>query len=232
METQVLIVEDDPATAAFLADKLAADGYGVAVASAAAEGVRAIEVRRPDIVLLDVMLEDGNCLRLLDRLRSADGIASRLDDQLPVIVVSGRGSEVERVRGFRCGADDYVVKPFSYPELLARIDAVLRRASGRRLRGVVRVGDLAIDPVERRVTLGDRRVELSAKEFALLRALAAEPTRVYTKSELLRDVWGYSIVGVTRTVDAHASRLRKKLAGSERPFVLNVRGVGYKLVEA
>jgi DNA-binding response OmpR family regulator len=232
METQVLVVEDDPATAAFLADNLAADGYGVAVASAAAEGVRAIEVRRPDIVLLDVMLEDGNGLRLLDRLRSADGIASRLDDQLPVIVVSGRGSEVERVRGFRCGADDYVVKPFSYPELLARIDAVLRRASGRRLRGVVRVGDLAIDPVERRVTLGDRRVELSAKEFALLRALAAEPTRVYTKSELLRDVWGYSIVGVTRTVDAHASRLRKKLAGGERPFVLNVRGVGYKLVEA
>src|SRR5687768_15604831 len=115
MDTQVLVVEDDPATAAFLADNLAADGDSVAGASAAAEGVRAIEVRRPDIVLLDVMLEDGNGLRLLDQLRAADGVASRLDHELPVIVVSGRGSEVERVRGFRCGADDYVVKPFSYP---------------------------------------------------------------------------------------------------------------------
>ena len=226
----MLVVEDDAATAAFLADNLTADGYHVAVASAAAEGVRAIEVRRPDIVLLDVMLEDGNGLRLLDQLRAADGVASRLDAELPVIVVSGRASEVERVRGFRYGADDYVVKPFSYPELVARMNAVLRRAGGRRLRGLVRVGDLTIDPVERRVTLGERRVDLSATEFALLRALAAEPARVYTKSELLRDVWGYSVIGITRTVDAHASRLRKKLEGGERPFVINVRGVGYRLV--
>ena len=230
METRVLVIEDDPATAAFLADNLTADGYEVATASAVGEGLRAIEVRRPDIVLLDVMLEDGSGLRLLERVRASDGVVSRLDDGLPVIVVSGLSSEVERVRGFRCGADDYLVKPFSYPELVARIDAVLRRSSVRRQRGVVRVGDLVVDPVERRVTLGDRCVELSAKEFALLRALASEPTRVYTKSELLRDVWGYSVVGITRTVDAHASRLRRKLEGGERPLVLNVRGVGYKLV--
>jgi DNA-binding response OmpR family regulator len=230
METRVLIVEDDPATATFLADNLAADGYAVATASGAGEGLRAVEVRRPDIVLLDVMLDDGNGLRLLDRLRASDGVVSRVDHQLPVIVVSGRGSEVDRVRGFRLGADDYLVKPFSYPELVARIDAVLRRSSGRRMRGLVRIGDLVIDPVERRVTVGDRVVEMSAKEFDLLRALASEPTRVFTKSELLRDVWGYTVMGITRTVDAHASRVRRKLAGGERPFVLNVRGVGYKLV--
>jgi DNA-binding response OmpR family regulator len=230
METQVLVVEDDAATAAFLADNLAADGYGVAVASGVDEGLRAIDVRHPDIVLLDVILDDGNGLRLLERLRATDGLVTRFDPSLPVIVVSGRGSEVERVRGFRCGADDYLVKPFSYPELIARIDAVLRRSSGRRLRGILRVGDLVIDPVERRVTLGDSVVDLSAKEFALLRALASEPTRVYTKHELLRDVWGYSVAGITRTVDTHASRLRRKLAGGQRPLVQNVRGVGYRLV--
>jgi DNA-binding response OmpR family regulator len=230
LETQVLVVEDDAATAAFLADNLTADGYRVAVASGAGEGVRAIAVRRPDIVLLDVVLDDGNGLRLLDEVRSADGLASRLDRELPVIVVSGRGSEVERVRGFQRGADDFLVKPFSYPELVARMQALLRRATGRRLRGVVRVGDLEIDPVERRVTVGGRVVDLTKREYDLLRALAVEPTRVCPKGELLRDVWGYAADGATRTVDAHASRLRQKLAGGDRPFVLNVRGVGWKLV--
>jgi DNA-binding response OmpR family regulator len=230
MNAQVLIVEDDAATAAFLADNLTADGYRVAVASGAGEGLRAIAVRRPDIVLLDVILEDGSGLRLLDEVRAADGLASRLDRELPVIVVSGRGSEVERVRGFQRGADDFLVKPFSYPELVARMQALLRRATGRRLRGVVRLGDLEIDPVERRVRLGGRLVDLTVREYDLLRALAAEPTRVCPKSELLRDVWGYAADGATRTVDAHASRLRQKLAGGDRPFVLNVRGVGWKLV--
>jgi DNA-binding response OmpR family regulator len=232
METQVLVIEDDAATAAFLADNLTADGYRVAVASGAGEGLRAIAVRRPDIVLLDVMLDDGSGLRLLDEVRSADGLASRLDRELPVIVVSGRGSEVERVRGFQRGADDYMVKPFSYPELVARMQALLRRASGRRLRGIVRVGDLEIDPVERCITVGGHIVDLTRREYDLLRALAVEPTRVCPKSELLRDVWGYASDGATRTVDAHASRLRQKLAGGDRPFVLNVRGVGWKLVSA
>jgi DNA-binding response OmpR family regulator len=230
MNAQVLIVEDDAATAAFLADNLTADGYRVAVASGAGEGLRAIAVRRPDIVLLDVMLDDGSGLRLLDEVRASDGLASRLDRELPVIVVSGRGSEVERLRGFQRGADDFLVKPFSYPELVARMQALLRRATGRRLRGVVRVGDLEIDPVERRVTVAGRVVDLTLREYELLRVLAAEPTRVCKKSDLLRDVWGYAADGATRTVDAHASRLRQKLAGGDRPFVLNVRGVGWKLV--
>jgi DNA-binding response OmpR family regulator len=223
METQVLVVEDDPATAAFLADNLTADGYGVAVAGAAAEGLRAIDARRPDIVLLDVMLGDGSGLVLLDALRGAD--------DLPVIVVSGRGSEVERLRGFQRGADDYLVKPFSYTELIARMEAVLRRASGRRVEGLLRVGELVVDPLGRRVWLGERPVELSAKEFELLRALAVDPTRVHSKQELLRDVWDYAAPGVSRTVDAHASRLRLKLSGGERSYVLNVRGVGYRLIE-
>ena len=229
-ETRVLVIEDDAATASFLCDNLKADGYRVAVATAAGEGVRAIEVRRPDIVLLDVGLGDDSGLFVLDVVRAADGVAARIDRELPVIVVSGRSSEVERVRGFRRGADDYLVKPFSYPELVARMQAVLRRSSTRPLRGTVRVCDLEIDPVARSVTLAGRPVELSAREFDLVHALAQEPTRVFRKAELLRDVWGFAVAGATRTVDAHACRARAKLAGGERQYVQNVRGVGYRLV--
>jgi DNA-binding response OmpR family regulator len=232
MKYSLLIVEDDTATAAFLADNLSADGFRVATASGAGEGLRAIEVRHPSVVLLDLALEDGSGLELLDRVRGADGMASRIDPDVPVIVLTGRGSESDRVRGFERGADDYVVKPFHYAELLARVRAVIRRAEGRPQRGVIRVGELTLDPVTRAVRLAGRPVHLSAKEFALLQALADEPTRVRSKNELLRDVWGYLSIGQTRTVDAHACRLRKKLSGSARPWVLNVRGVGYRLTEA
>ncbi|HEV2723802.1 MAG TPA: response regulator transcription factor [Thermoleophilaceae bacterium] len=232
MRHSLLIVEDDAATAAFLADNLAADGFKVATAGGAGEGLRAMEVRHPSLVLLDLALEDGNGLDLLDRVRGADGMASRLDPDVPVIVLTGRGSEADRVRGFARGADDYLVKPFHYGELLGRVRAVIRRAEGRPQRGVVRVGELTLDPVTRAVRLAGRPVHLSVKEFALLHALAEEPTRVRSKNELLRDVWGYLSVGQTRTVDAHACRLRKKLSGSARPWVVNVRGVGYRLTEA
>jgi DNA-binding response OmpR family regulator len=227
----LLVVEDDERTCSFLLDNLAADGYRVAGATGAGEALRAIEVRRPDLVLLDLMLEDGSGLDVLDRVRASDGLASRIDPELPVIVLSGRVTEADRVRGFARGADDYVVKPFSYAELLERVRAVLRRVAGRSLKGTVRVGELTIDPVTRAVRLAGRPVHLSAKEFALLQALAAEPTRVFTKPELLRDVWGYLSMGTTRTLDAHACRLRKKLSGSGRQYVLNVRGVGYRLAE-
>ena len=136
------------------------------------------------------------------------------------------------MRSFARGADDHLCKPFLYAELLARVRAVLRRAEGRGARGVVRVGDLTLDPSTRAVRLAGRRIELAAKEFALLHALAAHPTRVYRKQELLRDVWGYLSPGNTRTLDAHACRLRKKLHPSGRTWVVNVRGVGYKLTEA
>jgi DNA-binding response OmpR family regulator len=123
-------------------------------------------------------------------------------------------------------------KPFVYAELLARVRALLHRAEGRRRRGLLRVGELTVDPLTRVVRLAGRGVELSAKEFALLHALAEEPARVYGKQELLRDVWGYRSIGNTRTLDAHACRLRKKLRPSSRRWVVNVRGVGYKLTEA
>ena len=227
------MVEDDAATAAFLADNLAADGFQVATASEAGEALRAIEVRRPDLLLLDLMLEGGSGgLEVLDRVRAADGLASRIDPEMPVIVLSGRAAEVDRVRGFARGADDYVCKPFSYTELVARVHALLRRASGRPERGLLRAGDLTIDPLTRAVRLAGEPVHLSAKEFALLHALAVDPRRVVPKHDLLREVWGYMAIGATRTVDAHACRLRRKLAGAGRPYIVNVRGVGYRLTEA
>ncbi|MEA2455317.1 MAG: two-component system, OmpR family, phosphate regulon response regulator PhoB [Thermoleophilaceae bacterium] len=228
----VLVVEDDQVTRAFLVDNLTADGLRAAGASGVGEGLRAIEVRQPSLVVLDLGLEDGSGLALLDRVRASDGLASRIDPDQPVIVLSGRAGDADRVRSFARGADDHLNKPFLYAELLARVRAVLRRAEGRGARGVMRVGELTLDPSTRAVRLAGRRVELAAKEFALLLALAEEPTRVYGKQELLRDVWGYLSPGQTRTLDAHAYRLRKKLRPSGRPWVVNVRGVGYKLTEA
>jgi len=194
----LLVVEDDEATRGFLADNLAADGFKVATASGAGEGLRAIEVRGPSLVVLDLTLEDGNGLHLLDRVRSADGLASRIDPELPVIVLSGSSGDVDRVRSFARGADDHVPKPFYYQELLARIRALLRRAHGRPDRGVMRVAELSVDPSTRAVRLAGEPVQLAAKEFALLQALAEQPTRVYGKNELLRDVWGYLSMGNTR----------------------------------
>lgn len=226
----LLIVEDDERTAAFLADNLRADGYRVAVANEAGEAVRAIEVRSPDLVILDLALQGGSSgLTVLDRVRRADGLGTRIDPELPVVLLTGRSSETDRIRGFARGADDYVLKPFFYGELLARVRAVLRRAEGRPAEGALKVGDLALDPMTRAVRVGDQPVALSAKEFALLHALARQPTRVFSKNELLRDVWGYLSVGATRTVDAHACRLRKKLGG--RRWIVSVRGVGYRLVD-
>lgn len=230
-ERSVLVVEDDEVTRGFLVENLEADGFRVCAAAGAGEGLRALEVRKPDLVLLDLILRDASGLTLLDRVRSADGMASRVDPDTPIVVLTGRGGETDRLRGFARGADDYVVKPFSYPELLSRVRALLRRTDRRPARGVIRVGDLTIDPTTRSVRLEGRPIHLSAKEFALLHALAAEPTRVCGKAELLRDVWGYVTVGNTRTLDAHACRLRKKLSGASRPLVLNVRGVGYRLTD-
>jgi DNA-binding response OmpR family regulator len=228
----VLVVEDDDLTRGFLVENLSADGFPAVGAGGVGEGLRAIEVRQPALVVLDLGLQDGNGLALLDRVRAADGLASRIDPDLPVIVLSGRAGDADRVRSLARGADDHVCKPFLYAELLGRVRAVLRRAEGRRRQGLLRVGELTVDPSTRAVRLAGKKIELAAKEFALLHALAEEPTRVYGKNELLRDVWGFQSLGRTRTLDAHACRLRKKLSPSSRPWVVNVRGVGYKLTEA
>ena len=227
----ILVVEDDDATRTFLADNLTADGFELLVADCARDGLRLLETKFPDLALVDLGLPDASGFELVRRVREADGIASRIDPRTPLVLVSGRTSELDRVRGFERGCDDYVCKPFSYPELRGRVGALLRRVDGRRALGRLRVGDLEVDPPSREVRLRGSRVELSQKEFALLRTLAGEPTRVFTKDELLRSIWGFRSRGVTRTLDSHACRLRHKLAVHGDHFVVNVWGVGYRLVD-
>lgn len=227
----ILVVEDDEATRTFLADNLTADGHEVLVADCASDALRLLETKFPDVVLLDVGLPDASGLELLRRVRASDGLVSRANPDVPFLVLSGRCGELDRVRALEAGADDFVGKPFSYGELRLRVAALLRRIEGPRVASRLRVGDLEIDAASREVVLRGRRVELSQKEFALLRALAAQPTRVWTKEELLRSVWGYRSNSATRTLDSHACRLRRKLDGDGDRFVINVWGVGYRLVD-
>jgi DNA-binding response OmpR family regulator len=226
----VLVCEDDDPTRELLCDHLTADRFRALPAPSASDALRLCGYNHPDLMLLDLGLPDAGGIDVLRQIRTANGAAERFDPELPVIVLSGRSSEADRLRGFEAGADDYLSKPFHYPELRARVMAVLRRRIGRR-HGPIRVGELVIDPVTRRVRVGGRQVELANKEFVLLRTLASEPHRVFTKEELLRDVWGFRSMGRTRTLDSHASRLRRKLDPDGIRYVFNCWGVGYRLIE-
>jgi DNA-binding response OmpR family regulator len=227
----LLIVEDHRPTRQFLADNLAADGYDLLEAETGAEARRHMESHFPDLAIVDLGLPDGDGLELLRVVREADRVAGRMDPDLPLLVLTGRAGELDRLRAFDRGADDYVTKPFSYYELHARILALLRRTRRRPGTGRVRVGPLEIDPIARQVWVRGQPVDLSKKEFALLRALAGEPNRVFTREELLRGVWGFRAMGQTRTLDSHAFRLRKKLNLCGDRFVVNVWGVGYRLID-
>lgn len=228
---KILVVEDHPATRSFLADNLAADGYDVLEADCASQAERLIEIRSPHLAIVDLGLPDRDGLELLGRVRGTDPHVGRSDPDLPVLLLTGRTSELDRLRGFSRGCDDYVTKPFSYQELLARVRALLRRSERRPFLGRLRVGSLELDPASRQVWLQGERIPLSKKEFGLLRALATEPTRVFTREELLRGVWGFRVICPTRTIDSHAHRLRKKLCVHGDKFVINVWGVGYRLVD-
>jgi DNA-binding response OmpR family regulator len=227
----ILVVEDHRTTCTFLADNLTVDGYEILVADCAKDAWRLLATKFPDLALVDLGLPDRDGLELLRDVREADGAAGRIDRHIPLLVLSGRAAELDRLRGFARGCDDYVVKPFSYPELRARIEALLWRTERKESRGLLRVGPLQIDPLARQAWLHGAPLELSKKEFSLLRALASDPTRVFTRDELLRGVWGYATVGRTRTLDSHAYRLRRKLGESGDRFVMNVWGVGYRLMD-
>lgn len=227
----ILLIEDDRTTRRFLADNLAADGYEVLEADCGDDGERMIASEFPDLAILDLGLPDRDGLELLREVRGADRIAGRFDPDLPIVVLSGRASELDRLRGFDRGCNDYVIKPFSYRELHARVAALLRARQGRTGPGRLRVGQLELDPLARRVWLGGEEVRLSKKEFALLRALASDPARVFTREELLRGVWGFRSMGHTRTLDSHACRLRKKLRRTGEHYIVNGWGVGYRLVD-
>ncbi len=226
----IVVCEDDAPTLELLCDHLHADRYAALPAPTASDALRLCHFKAPDLLLLDLGLPDASGLDVLREIRCADGSTGRYDPMLPVIVLSGRTSETDRVRGFQEGVDDYIGKPFSYQELAARVRAVLRRRGDHR-EGPVRVGEIEINPSRREVRVGGELVSLANKEFELLRALASDPRRVFTKEELLRDVWGFRSMGRTRTLDSHASRLRRKLDPEAGRFVRNCWGVGYRLID-
>jgi DNA-binding response OmpR family regulator len=228
----VLIVEDNLPTRRFLIDNLAADGYRTLEAGNAHDGRVLMGAQRPDLAILDLGLPDRDGLELLRELRRPGGDDAAPDCHLPVLVLSGRSSDVDRIRGFERGCDDYLIKPFSYGELRARISALLRRCTMGSAVGRLRVGGLELDPLSREAWTDGRPLSLSKKEFALLMMLATAPTRTFTREELLRDVWGFRAMGATRTLDSHASRLRRKLTDGGCPYVINVWGVGYRLISA
>jgi DNA-binding response OmpR family regulator len=228
----VLLVTADVARATFLTDQLGADGFEVIVAEDAAMGVRSLDRTFPDLVVVDARLPDGPGARVVGAIRGADASSSRVDPETPALVLVDGDDALERTRALERGADDAITAPPHYPEFVARARALLRRSHARSRRGFLRVGPLELDPITRHVQVGGRDVELSAKEFQLLQLLASEPTRVFSKDELLRSVWGFRSDGRTRTLDSHACRLRQKLRTDDARFVVNVWGVGYRLVDA
>lgn len=215
MSNALLLAEPEASTRGFLERHLRQDGFDV-VEALDGDAAKLLELTRPDVVL------------------AADSLAAELCRQaadVPIIVLGRADSDpVDRVRAFDGGCDDYIARPFHYEELLARIRAVLRRVAPPADERVV-VGDLLIDRAARRVTVGGVPVALAAKEYELLVKLAGEPSRVFTKEQLLREVWGFRSLGRTRTLDSHASRLRRKLAAAGGDFVRNVWGVGYSLTD-
>lgn len=226
----VVVCEDDMPTLELLCDNLVADRFGVLPAPSASDALRLCRYKQPDLMLLDLTLPDASGLEVLQEIRESDGAVSRFDPRLPIIVLSGRAADQDRVRGLEFGADDYLVKPYLYAELRARIGAVLRRGANGGS-APLRAGEIVVDPARHRAWVGGREVELSKKEFSLLRVLATDPHRVFSKRELLADVWGFRAPTKTRTLDSHASRLRRKLDPEGARFVINCWGVGYRLLD-
>jgi len=214
----LVVCEDDTPTLELLCDHLAADRFGVLPAPSASDALRLCRFNHPDLLLLDLTLPDASGLDVLREIREADGVTSRFDPGLPVIILTGRGAEADRVRGLDFGADDYVVKPFNFQELRARIGAVLRRGPDGR-EGPCRVGEIVVDPSRRKVWAGEREVPLSNKEFGLLRVLASDPSRVFSKHELLEAVWGYRSPARTRTLDSQPTHHFSELVFGPIPIL-------------
>lgn len=231
MAQALLVAEHQLEARTFLERHLTSDGFDVVGASAADEALTLAERARPDLLLLANPLPDASAVELCRRIREGEP-GRTWDREVPVIVLDAADADaVDRVRAFHRGCDDYLARPFVYDELLARIRAVLRRTAPQ-ARERLQAGPIVVDRATRRVTVGDAAVVLPGKEYELLAKLATAPTRVFSKEQLLREVWGFRSIGRTRTLDSHASRLRRKLAAAgSPPCVVNIWGVGYKLLD-
>jgi two-component system alkaline phosphatase synthesis response regulator PhoP len=223
---KLLLVEDEPGLVMTLTDRLAAEGYDVESVSSAPAALERGGAAAHDAIVLDVMLPGGSGFDVCRELRQR-GVRT------PILMLTARGEVVDRVVGLKLGADDYLVKPFEMAELLARIEALLRRApAGRATPEGFRFGDIIIDVRRAEVTKAGKRVDLSAREFKLLRYFAEHPGAAISRDELLNEVWGYHAMPSTRTVDVHVAWLRQKLEANPRhpQHLLTVHGLGYKFV--
>jgi two-component system, OmpR family, phosphate regulon response regulator PhoB len=227
MSARILIVEDEEPLTMMLRYNLEAEGYAVETAARGDEAEIKLAESPPDLVVLDWMLPGLSGIELCRRLRARPATA-----RLPIIMLTARGEEGERVRGLATGADDYIVKPFSLPEFIARIGALLRRASPERIATVLTAGDIELDREKRRVSRAGREVALGPTEFRLLEFLMQSPGRVFSREQLLDGVWGRDVYIDERTVDVHVGRLRKALnRGRGNDPIRTVRGSGYSLDE-
>lgn len=227
MAANILIVEDEEDVALLLRYNLEAEGFRVAAAASSDEAIEAIQQTVPDLILLDWMLPGLSGIELCRRWRSREETA-----RVPIIMITARGEEAERVRGLATGADDYVVKPFSVPELVARVNALLRRSSPQLVTSVLKAGDLELDRTSHRVRRGGREVHLGPTEYRLLEYLMRHPGRVYSREQLLDGVWGNDVYVDERTVDVHVGRLRKAINRNRAADpIRTVRGAGYAFDE-
>jgi two-component system, OmpR family, phosphate regulon response regulator PhoB len=227
MNAKVLIVEDEEPLALMLQYNLEAEGFRVVLARRGDEAEVAISEDPPDLIVLDWMLPGLSGIELCRRLRS--GKAAR---SIPILILTARGEEQDRVRGLSTGADDYVVKPFSPQELMLRVRAILRRANPERVAETLEVEDIELDREAYRVTRNGREVHVGPTEFKLLEFLMQSPGRVFTRTQLLDGVWGRDVYVDERTVDVHVGRLRKAInRGKEKDPIRTVRGAGYALGE-
>ncbi|RMH40603.1 MAG: phosphate regulon transcriptional regulatory protein PhoB [Alphaproteobacteria bacterium] len=221
----VMVVEDEPPQREVLRYNLEAAGYRVVMASSGDEAVILAAEEAPDVVILDWMLPGISGIEVCRQLRARREMADT-----PIIMLSARGEEADRVRGLDTGADDYVVKPYAVAELLARVKAQLRRARPSAVGQIIRHGDIELDAARHRVSRGGTEIHLGPTEFRLLALLIEHPGRVWTRDQLLDRVWGRDVYVDTRTVDVHVGRLRKALrAGGGGDPIRTVRGAGYAL---
>ena len=226
--TRILVIEDDPSIRMGLEDTLTAKGYQVDVVGRGGEGAERALSGRYDLVVLDVMLPDIDGFEVCRRIRGSRGPTRRV----PVIMLSARGAELDRVRGLELGADDYVTKPFSLMELLARVASVLRRAQGESAEPIgLTFGDIEIDLVGQVAQRAGKRIELPSRAFAILKVFARRPGEVVSRDILLDEAWGYEDYPNTRTVDNHLVKLRRALEDEpDKPrFLVTIHGAGYKL---
>lgn len=227
MSARILVVEDEEALTTLLRYNLAAEGYDVEIVGRGDEADTVLKERVPDLVVLDWMLPGLSGIELCRRLR-----ARPETQQLPIIMLTARGEESDRVRGLSTGADDYLVKPFSTPEFMARVKALLRRAKPEVLSSVLKVGDIMLDRESHRVYRKKSEIKLGPTEFRLLEFMMRHPGRVFSRSQLLDNVWGETIYIDERTVDVHVGRLRKAVNNGRMPDVIRtIRGAGYAIRE-